>query len=193
MTLLRFGNELVNSNTVELFKHYAEDNFWIVVKSSTSIELLENAELILLNDGMVYNRTTGRWFDFWQKGFYPESQAFKQRQTLRDISEKLVTKNDKPKKAPTVPFKYDEATLLKEFTDYVSATYKQHYVGENNVQSLDLIFALGMGKDFCKGNGIKYLARSGKKDGQERNDLLKTMHYTMLALYLYDKQAAKED
>lgn len=191
MTLVKLGNELINSKHIERFKIHAEDKRWIWLEDKTPIEAVEVAEHVLLKDGMLYCRTTGKWLDFWQKGFYPESDAFKKKPTLRDFTEKHLAK-DKDK-APKVPFKYDEAALLKEFQEYVAATYKGHYIGEDNIQSLDLIFALGMGKDFCKGNGIKYLARAGKKEGQERADLLKTLHYTLLSLYLFDKSAAKED
>lgn len=90
----------------------------------------------------------------------------------------------------TAQFKYDEERLLKEFSDYVASTYEGHYVGEDNVQSLDLIFAIGHGAGFCTGSGLKYLARSGKKAGEHRKDLLKTLHYALLLLYLYDKEHA---
>lgn len=87
-----------------------------------------------------------------------------------------------------IPFKFDELRLLEEFHDYLASTYSGHYVGKDNVQSLDLIFAIGHGRGFCTGSGLKYLARSGKKEGQHRQDLLKTLHYSLLLLYLYDKE-----
>src|SRR3712207_8704595 len=37
------------------------------------------------------------------------------------------------------PFKYSEAEVLAELRKYVENTYNQHYVGEDNVQSMDLI------------------------------------------------------
>lgn len=94
---------------------------------------------------------------------------------------------------PSIPFKYDEARLLKEFDEYVASTYGKHYVGEDNVQSLDLIFATGHGDGFCTGNVIKYAARQGKKAGSQRDDILKVMHYALLSLYLYDKKEAKKN
>jgi len=93
------------------------------------------------------------------------------------------------------PYKYDEARLLKEFNDYIASTYKGHYVGEDNIQSLDLIFAAGAGRGFCQGNVLKYAGpRLGIKGGpkEERADILKVMHYAMLLLFLLDKKTKKE-
>lgn len=89
-------------------------------------------------------------------------------------------------------FKYDELRLLKEFNDYVTSTYAGHYVGEDNVQSLDLIFACGnqKGVGFCQGNVLKYAGpRLGIKGGptEERKDIMKILHYALLLLYLHDK------
>ena len=90
-------------------------------------------------------------------------------------------------------FKYDEKRLVEDFFAYVSNTYSKHYVGEDNIQALDLIFATGRGEDFCIGNALKYLTRYGKKNGKNKDDLLKAMHYTLLAQYLlYKENKVKE-
>ena len=34
-------------------------------------------------------------------------------------------------------------------------------------QSIDVIFSLGWGEGFCKGNALKYLTREGNKEGEE--------------------------
>lgn len=123
------------------------------------------ATIVALKDGRAYNANTTLWFD-WQETHTPD--------------------------ATEVPFKYDEARLLKEFDEYVASTYGKHYVGEDNIQSLDLIFATGHGDGFCTGNVIKYSARQGKKAGSQRDDIMKVMHYALLLLYLYDKKEAKK-
>jgi len=41
---------------------------------------------------------------------------------------------------------------------------------------------LDIDKDFCQANAIKYLCRYGKKDGKNRKDLLKAIHYIVLLL-----------
>jgi hypothetical protein len=83
-------------------------------------------------------------------------------------------------------FKYNEKALLEEFSKYVDSTYGQHYVGEDNVQSLDIIFSSGNGIGFTVGNIQKYSARYGKKKGWNRDDLVKAMHYCLLAIYRHD-------
>lgn len=90
-----------------------------------------------------------------------------------------------------VPFKYNEKALIEELQKYVEGTYKQHYVGEDNIQSLDLIFSAGHGIGFCIGNNLKLAARYGKKAGFNRDDLLKMAHYAILLMYLLDKQNSK--
>jgi hypothetical protein len=41
---------------------------------------------------------------------------------------------------------------------------------------------LDINKDFCQANAIKYLCRYGKKNGYNRNDLLKAVHYIILLM-----------
>ena len=85
-----------------------------------------------------------------------------------------------------IKFKYNEDEILDDFKKYVENTYSQHYIGDNNIQSLDLIFAIGRGEGFCIGNIIKYAARYKKKKGQEYNDVMKILHYALLLKYIYD-------
>jgi len=89
---------------------------------------------------------------------------------------------------PKPPFKYNEEKLLEEFKSYLLATYDGHYVGNDKIQSLDLIFAKGHGIGFTAGNILKYASRFGFKKGQERADILKILHYALLLLYLHDRK-----
>lgn len=103
-----------------------------------------------------------------------------------------VSLNDTPKE----PWKYNEGALVDEFRAYLSNTYKGYYVGEDNVQSLDLIFAAKAGWGFCQGNVLKYAGpRLGVKGGDTaiRSDILKVLHYALLMLYLLDKKKGKND
>jgi hypothetical protein len=108
---------------------------------------------------------------------------------------KYLAENPLPKPTPTIttasPLKYHEAELLSELTTYINGTYDQHYIGNDNIQSLDLIFATGRGEGFCTGNILKLGARYGKKDGFNRKDLLKIAHYALLNMYLLDKEQNK--
>lgn len=88
-------------------------------------------------------------------------------------------------------YKYNEDQLIEEFKKYVDSTYSQHYVGKNNVQSLDLIFSSENGRGFTIGNVLKYAARYGKKGGRNRDDLMKIIHYSLLALFVHDEEVGR--
>ena len=89
-------------------------------------------------------------------------------------------------------FKYSEERILKELTDYISATYNQHYsAGNDAVQTLDLIEACGDGESFCRSNILKYASRYDKK-GTARRDILKILHYAVLLMHFNDKNAKRE-
>ena len=80
-------------------------------------------------------------------------------------------------------FKFQEDKTLKEIYDYVAATYDGHY-SFNKFQSTEFIIDSGHGEGFCMGNIIKYCQRYGKKEGKNRKDLLKVVHYAIMALYI---------
>ena len=84
-----------------------------------------------------------------------------------------------------IDYKYNEGELLKEFAQYVDNTYDQHY-SLNKYQSTEFIIDSGHGEGFCIGNILKYSQRYGKKDGKNRNDLLKVIHYGIMALHNHD-------
>lgn len=87
--------------------------------------------------------------------------------------------------------KYNEDKILNEISTYVKSTYGEHYSsGKDGFQVLDLFKTLQIEKDFCQANAIKYLCRYGKKNGRNRADLLKAVHYTILLLN-YDKENVK--
>ena len=85
----------------------------------------------------------------------------------------------------TKTFKYEEDAILKQAEDYIAKTYEMHYTSDKgNYQTLDLIESIGDAEAFCRSNAIKYLSRFGKKDGKNRKDILKAIHYCTL-LYLF--------
>jgi len=82
-----------------------------------------------------------------------------------------------------VHFKFDELNTIREFLAYLSTIYRgHHYVGKNGVQVNDLLVANGVAPDFWRGNVIKYVARFGHKNGSNRKDLIKALHYLVLLL-----------
>ena len=89
-------------------------------------------------------------------------------------------------------YKYSEDSILKELSDYISATYNQHYsAGDDKIQTLDLIEACGDGESFCRSNILKYASRYDKK-GTARRDIMKILHYAVLLMHFNDKNAQLE-
>ena len=85
--------------------------------------------------------------------------------------------------------KYGEDKICDEIKKYIESTYSQHYsTTKDGFQVQDMLRHLGIDKDFCQANAIKYLARYGKKNGKSDADLLKIIHYALIALHLNDKE-----
>ena len=82
-------------------------------------------------------------------------------------------------------YRYSEDKILKELKEYIDSTYKQHY-SKNKFQATEFIMDSEHGEGFCIGNIMKYAQRFGKKDGKNRKDLLKVMHYGIMALHNLD-------
>ena len=85
-------------------------------------------------------------------------------------------------------FKYNEDKALEEVMMYIRSTYKQHYVGDGDIQTVDFWFSLGSLDTTARDTAIKYLARFGKKEGRNRKDLLKAIHYIVLMLYAVEAE-----
>jgi len=86
-----------------------------------------------------------------------------------------------------IDYKYSEGRILEELKEYIDGTYNQHY-SHNKFQATEFIMDSGHGEGFCIGNILKYSQRYGKKDGKNRNDLLKVIHYGIMALHNHDTQ-----
>lgn len=84
-----------------------------------------------------------------------------------------------------IEYKYSEDRILKEIKEYIDATYGEHY-SQNKFQATEFIVDSGHGEGFCIGNIIKYAQRYGKKDGHNRKDLLKVLHYAIMSIHNHD-------
>ena len=84
-------------------------------------------------------------------------------------------------------FKYHEEEILNDIREYVSGTYQGHYTGKShefrNVQTIDLMASKELASGFCQANILKYGSRYGNKDGRNKKDLMKVIHYAMLLLH----------
>ena len=84
-----------------------------------------------------------------------------------------------------IEYKFDEDRLLSELKDYIDSTYNSNY-SKTKFQATEFIFDAGHGMGFCIGNVLKYAQRYGRKEGYNKKDLQKVLHYAIMALYLHD-------
>ena len=93
-------------------------------------------------------------------------------------------------------WKYNEDKILKDVEDYVTSTYHGHYCGDeqgyDDIQTIDLMAAKKLAAGFCQANILKYGSRYGDKDGRNKRDLLKVIHYAMLLLH-FDNHYSRKD
>ena len=88
---------------------------------------------------------------------------------------------------PVPDYKFNEGDLINEFKEYIDSTYSGHY-SKNNFQATEFIIDGGHGEGFCIGNIMKYAQRIRKKDGKNRRDLLKVIHYGIIALHVNEME-----
>ena len=88
-----------------------------------------------------------------------------------------------------IDYKFSEDELVEELGQYIDSTYSRdegsHY-NQNKFQATEFIVDGGHGEGFCIGNILKYAQRYGKKEGYNRKDLLKVLHYGIIALHVHD-------
>ena len=103
----------------------------------------------------------------------------------KDELKKMTMEKREPKR--NHQYKYHETEIMEDIDDYVSSTYNGHYTGKEhefrNVQTIDLMAARDIASGFCQANILKYGSRYGSKDGKNKKDLLKVIHYAMLLLH----------
>ena len=85
----------------------------------------------------------------------------------------------------TINYVFNEEKYLKEIKDGIDKTYTSHYA-QNKIQSTEFINDAGHGEGFCIGNIIKYAQRYGKKNGYNRDDLKKIVHYAIIMMHIHD-------
>ena len=86
-----------------------------------------------------------------------------------------------------INYAFNEKALLEEMQSYIDKTYDAHY-SQNKYQSTEIIEDMGHGMGFALGNVIKYCQRYGKKEGFNRDDLKKVIHYGIIALAMHDRK-----
>lgn len=76
-------------------------------------------------------------------------------------------------------YNYSEDKIIEELKRYIDKTYGAHYASKD-IQTIDVWQSLGIEKQSCQSNVLKYAMRYGKKGGHNKDDLLKILHYTIL-------------
>ena len=91
-----------------------------------------------------------------------------------------------------IEYKYNENKLLSELLEYINFTYSQHYA-RGKIQTTEFIIDNGHGIGHTAGNIIKYTQRYGKKEGRNRKDILKILHYALIMLHVHDLEIKESE
>lgn len=100
-----------------------------------------------------------------------------------DTSEYTLKHYQSHDNTPRIEYKYSEDEIIEDLSDYVNQTYGEHYKGKDEIECFDAWIALGTASGTFRDTAMKYLWRYGKKNGNNKDDLMKAMHYIMLLLY----------
>jgi len=84
-----------------------------------------------------------------------------------------------------INYKFHEDRILRELQAYIDSTYDEHY-SRTKFQATEFIIDGGHGVGFTVGNILKYAQRYGKKNGYNRKDILKIIHYAIILLHIHD-------
>jgi len=84
-----------------------------------------------------------------------------------------------------INYKFHEDRALNELKAYIDSTYDEHY-SRSKFQATEFIVDGGHGVGFTIGNILKYAQRYGKKNGYNRKDILKIIHYAIILLHIHD-------
>lgn len=99
--------------------------------------------------------------------------------------EELISIFVKEKETEVMIYKYAENDIISDFHDYIDKTYEEHYkTNEKSIECFDAWIALGNSTDTFRNTALKYLWRYGKKNGNNKADLMKALHYTLMCLYV---------
>ena len=96
-----------------------------------------------------------------------------------------------------IDYKFNEENTIGQIKRYIDKTYEKHYANEK-YQATDMIIDAGHGDGFCMGNIMKYAMRYGKKpdpisgDLKDQGDLLKIIHYAIIAIHLWTEDKTND-
>ncbi len=136
-------------------------------------------------DGLDYEIDLSTVDDQYAHHFTNANSSYNDGWTQEYHQEELKKMDYKPQR--NHQYKYHEQEILKDIEEYVSNTYNGHYTGTKHefrkVQTIDLMAARDIAPHFCQANILKYGSRYGSKNGRNKTDLMKVIHYAMLLLH----------
>jgi len=92
---------------------------------------------------------------------------------------------DSVTQSQNISYKYAEDRIVADFKAYLDKTYGQHYKSETaQIECFDAWIALGDSTPTFRNTALKYLWRYGKKNGSNKDDLMKTLHYVLMCMYV---------
>ena len=97
-----------------------------------------------------------------------------------------------------IKYRFNEDDILQEIRGYIASTYSAHYENEKpgtkdeEIQTIDVWKQMGQEKEACHSNIIKYAMRYGKKEGYNKKDLMKIIHYTILLWHFTQDEDQEE-
>jgi hypothetical protein len=100
-----------------------------------------------------------------------------------DTSEYTLQQYKTYKNTPSIDYKYSEDMIIQDLSEYINRTYGEHYKAQDEIECFDAWIALGTASGTFRDNAMKYLWRYGKKNGSNKDDLMKALHYIMLLLH----------
>ena len=121
----------------------------------------------------------------WKDYIYDESGYLIGAAAKLDLGSPGVFEYDLRTPEEKISYKYAEDRILADLKTYIDKTYGEHYMTDNqSIECFDAWIALGDSTPTFRNTALKYLWRYGKKNGNNKKDLMKALHYILMCLYV---------
>lgn len=97
-----------------------------------------------------------------------------------------VDRPDSPPESPLVTGRFNEEEFLSELRTHLEKTYDEHYI-QGDRQVIENVMDGMNSLEFLTGTVQTYIARYGKKQGYNKADLFKAVHFILFMWYYTDK------
>ena len=103
--------------------------------------------------------------------------------TTTDFAVRIAQHATMDEQYKNINYNYNEDMIVRDFQLYLDSTYGEHYVADDDIQCFDAWIAMGDATPTFRNTALKYLWRYGKKNGNNKKDLMKALHYIILCLH----------